>query len=43
MEEEIKRRTAQRKSALVFEIIRGKTTVATASLPPPFTDPSFGR
>ncbi|MDQ7282710.1 DUF1153 domain-containing protein [Stenotrophomonas sp. Sm6012] len=31
MEEEIKRWTARRKSALVREIIQGKTTVATAS------------
>ena len=31
MEEEIKRWTARRKSALVLEIIRGKTTVAEAS------------
>ena len=31
MEEEIKRWTARRKSALVLEIIQGKTTVATAS------------
>lgn len=31
MEEEIKRRTARRKSALVLEIIQGKTTVAAAS------------
>lgn len=38
MEEEIKRWTARRKSALVLEIIQGKTTVAEASrqfdLPP---------
>ena len=38
MEEEIKRWTARRKSALVLEIIQGKTTVAKASrqydLPP---------
>ncbi|KPL48467.1 transposase [Xanthomonas axonopodis] len=38
MEEEIKRWTARRKSALVLEIIQGKTTVAAASrqfdLPP---------
>ena len=38
MDEEIKRWTARRKSALVLEIIRGKTTVAEASrqfdLPP---------
>ncbi len=31
MEEEIKRWTARRKSALVLEIIQGKTTVAAAS------------
>ena len=31
MEEEIKRWTARRKSALVLEIIQGKTTVAEAS------------
>ncbi len=31
MEEEIKRWTAWRKSALVLEIIQGKTTVAAAS------------
>jgi transposase-like protein len=31
MEEEIKRWTARRKSALVLEIIQGKTTVAKAS------------
>ncbi len=31
MEEEIKRWTARRKSALVLEIIRGKRTVAEAS------------
>jgi transposase-like protein len=31
MEEEIKRWTAKRKSALVVEIIQGKTTVAEAS------------
>jgi len=30
MEEEIKRWTARRKSALVLEIIQGKTTVAAA-------------
>ena len=38
MEEEIKRWTARRKSALVLEVIQGKTTVAAASrqfdLPP---------
>ncbi len=38
MEEEIKRWTARRKTALVLEIIQGKTTVAEASraydLPP---------
>ncbi|MFZ5757603.1 MAG: DUF1153 domain-containing protein [Pseudomonadota bacterium] len=38
MEEDIKRWTARRKSALVLEIIQGKTTVAAASrqfdLPP---------
>lgn len=38
MEEEIKRWTARRKSALVMEIIQGKTTVSEASrqfdLPP---------
>jgi transposase-like protein len=38
MEEEIKRWTAKRKSALVLEILQGKTTVAEASrafdLPP---------
>ncbi|KGE52516.1 transposase, partial [Xanthomonas axonopodis pv. vasculorum] len=38
MEEEIKRWTARRKSALVLESIQGKTTVAAASrqfdLPP---------
>jgi transposase-like protein len=38
MEEDIKRWTAKRKSALVLEIIQGKTTVAEASrhfdLPP---------
>lgn len=38
MDEEIKRWTAKRKSALVLEIIQGKTTVAEASraydLPP---------
>lgn len=31
MDEEIKRRTARQKSALVLEIIQGKTTVAEAS------------
>ncbi len=31
MEEEIKRWAARRKSALVLEIIQGKTTVAAAS------------
>ncbi len=31
MEEEFKRWTARRKSALVLEIIQGKTTVAEAS------------
>nr|WP_269765053.1 DUF1153 domain-containing protein [Burkholderia ubonensis] len=31
MEEEIKRWTAKRKSALVLDIIQGKTTVAEAS------------
>ncbi len=31
MEEEIKRWTARRKSALVMEILQGKTTVAEAS------------
>ena len=31
MDEEIKRWTARRKSALVLEIIQGKTTVAEAS------------
>ena len=31
MEEEIKRWTAKRKSALVIEILQGKTTVAEAS------------
>lgn len=31
MEEEIKRWTARRKSALLLEIIQGKTTVAAAS------------
>ena len=39
MEEEIKRWTARRKSALVLEIIQGNTTVAEAGrafdLPPP--------
>ncbi len=38
MEEEIKRWTAKRKSALVIEILQGKTTVSEASrafdLPP---------
>ena len=38
MEEDIKRWTAKRKTALVLEIIQGKTTVAEASrsfdLPP---------
>lgn len=38
MEEEIKRRTARRKSALVVEILQGKTPVCEASrafdLPP---------
>jgi transposase-like protein len=38
MEDEIKRWTAKRKSALVLDIIQGKTTVAEASraydLPP---------
>jgi transposase-like protein len=38
MDEEIKRWTAQRKSALVLEIIQGKTTISEASrqfdLPP---------
>jgi len=38
MDDEIKRWTARRKSALVLEIIQGKTTVAKASrahdLPP---------
>ena len=31
MDEEIKRWTARRKTALVLDIIRGKTTVAEAS------------
>lgn len=31
MEEEVKRWTARRKSALVLEVIQGKTTVAEAS------------
>lgn len=31
MEQEIKRWTARRKSALVLEVIQGKTTVAAAS------------
>jgi hypothetical protein len=31
MDDEIKRWTARRKSALVLEIIQGKTTVAEAS------------
>ncbi len=31
LEEEIKRWTAQRKSALALEIMKGKTTVAAAS------------
>ena len=31
MEEEIKRWTARRKSALVLEIIQGKTTISEAS------------
>ena len=31
MEEEIKRRTARRKSALRLEIIQGKTTIVAAS------------
>lgn len=31
MEEEIKRWTARRKSALVLDLIRGKTTVSEAS------------
>ena len=31
MEEDIKRWTAKRKTALVLEIIQGKTTVAEAS------------
>jgi hypothetical protein len=31
MDEEIKRWTARRKSALVLEIIQGKTTIAEAS------------
>ena len=31
MEEEIKRWTARRKSALVLEIIQGKTTISGAS------------
>ena len=39
MDEEIKRWTSRRKSALVMEIFQGKTTVAEASraydLPPP--------
>ena len=35
MDEEIKRWTARRKSALVLEIIRGETTVAEASRPLP--------
>ncbi len=38
MDDEIKRWTARRKSALVLEIIQGKTTIAEASraydLPP---------
>jgi hypothetical protein len=38
MDEEIKRLTARRKTALVLEIIQGKTTIAEASraydLPP---------
>jgi positive regulator of sigma E activity len=33
MEEEIKRWTALRNSALVLEIIKGKTTIAEASRP----------
>ena len=35
MDDEIKRWTARRKSALVLEIIQGKTTVAEASQPSP--------
>ena len=31
MDEDVKRWTARRKSALVFEIIQGKTTIAEAS------------
>jgi hypothetical protein len=31
MDEDVKRWTARRKSALVFDIIQGKTTVAEAS------------
>ena len=31
MDEEVKRWTARRKSALVLEIIQGKTTIAEAS------------
>jgi len=34
MEEEIKRWTARRKSALVLEIIQGKTTVSEKDLTP---------
>lgn len=44
MEEEIKRWTAKRKSALVIEILQGKTTVhATAEWASRKTDPDFER
>ena len=33
MDEEVKRWTTKRKSALVLEIIQGKTTIAEASRP----------
>jgi transposase-like protein len=47
MDEEIKRWTARRKSALVLEIIQGKTTLAEASrqfdLTPAGPPPSGGK
>nr|WP_245626425.1 transposase [Stenotrophomonas ginsengisoli] len=43
IEEEIKRWMARRKSALVLEIIQGKTTVAAASQPSIRSDPGRDR
>ncbi len=43
MEEEIKRWTARRKSALVLDIIQGKATVAAASRKFDLTPAEIGR